>query len=102
MGRNRINILVSPAVPGIIFIGSSESDTGTSCKLPEAKEDKVIETANWDENNEFHGKRMYIGYNVNIPRFLTLHFDRVVNSCFEVLRRFIIGSITTCSSHHIF
>ena len=52
MGRNRINILLSLAVPRIIFIGSSESDTGTSCKLLGAKEYKVIETANWDENNE--------------------------------------------------
>ena len=45
-----MNILVSLAVTGIIFIGSSESDT--SCKLLGADEYKVIETANWDENNE--------------------------------------------------
>ena len=45
-----MNISVSLAVTGIIFIGSSESDT--SCKLLGADEYKVMETANWDENNE--------------------------------------------------
>lgn len=70
MSRNRMHILVSLAVPGIIFIGSSESDTGTSCKVPMAKEYKVIETAKWDENNESEESASILNTMLISPDFL--------------------------------